>query len=44
VIALSRRGKAFLPSSETLLQKGDSAHIAVLTSSVERLRAILTLP
>ncbi|MHC1743372.1 MAG: TrkA family potassium uptake protein [Syntrophobacteraceae bacterium] len=44
VIALSRRGKAFLPSSETLMQKGDLAHIAVLTSSVERLRAILTLP
>jgi len=43
VIALSRRGKAFLPSSETVFQKDDSAHIAVLATSVERLRAILTL-
>jgi len=43
VIALSRRGKTFLPSSETLFQKDDGVHIAVLTTSAERLRAILTL-
>jgi hypothetical protein len=43
VIALSRRGKAFLPSSETVFQKDDLAHIAVLATSVERLRAFLTL-
>jgi len=43
LIALSRRGKTFLPSSETVFQKDDSAHIAVLATSVERLRAILTL-
>jgi trk system potassium uptake protein TrkA len=43
VIALNRRGKAFLPSSETVFQKDDSAHIAVLATSAERLRAILAL-
>lgn len=43
VIALSRRGRALLPSSETVFQKDDSAHIAVLTTSVERLRAALSL-
>jgi trk system potassium uptake protein TrkA len=41
VVALSRRGKAFLPSSETVFEKDDSVHIAVLTTSVERLRAVL---
>jgi len=43
VIALNRRGKAFLPSSETVFHKDDSAHIAVLATSAERLRAILAL-
>jgi trk system potassium uptake protein TrkA len=41
VVAVIRRGKAFLPSSETVLEKDDSVHIAVLTTSVERLRAVL---
>jgi trk system potassium uptake protein TrkA len=43
VIAVSRRGKAFLPSSETVFQKDDSLHIAALAASVERLRSVLTL-
>jgi trk system potassium uptake protein len=43
VIALNRRGKAFLPSSETVFQKDDSVHIAVLATSAGRLRAILAL-
>jgi trk system potassium uptake protein len=43
VIAINRRGKAFLPSSETVFQKDDSVHIAVLTTSAGRLRAILAL-
>ena len=43
VIALSRKGKAFLPSSETVFQRDDSVHLAVLTASSERLRAILAL-
>jgi trk system potassium uptake protein TrkA len=41
VIAVSRHGKAFLPSSETVFEKDDLVHIAVLTTSVERLRAVL---
>lgn len=43
VIALSRRGKTFIPTLETVFQKGDSVHIAVLTASAQRLRAILAL-
>lgn len=43
VIAVSRKGRTFLPSSETLFQRGDSVHIAVLTESAERLKAILAL-
>jgi trk system potassium uptake protein TrkA len=43
VIAVSRRGKAFLPSSETVFEKDDSMHIAVLATSIERLRSVLTL-
>lgn len=43
VVALSRKGKTFLPSSETVFQKGDLVHIAVLTASAERLRAMLAL-
>jgi len=43
VVALSRKGKAFLPSSETVFQKDDSVHIAVLTASAGRLSAILAL-
>jgi len=43
VVALSRGGKAFLPSLETVFQRDDSVHIAVLAASAERLRAILAL-
>lgn len=43
VVALSRKGKTFLPSSETAFQRDDTVHIAVLTASAERLRAILAL-
>ncbi len=43
VVAVSRGGKTFLPSSETVFRKGDVAHIAVLTASAERLRSILAL-
>jgi trk system potassium uptake protein TrkA len=44
VVAVSRAGKTFLPSGETLLRCDDVAHIAVLADSVERLRTILALP
>jgi trk system potassium uptake protein len=43
VVALSRKEKTFLPSSETVFQRDDTVHIAVLTASTERLRAILAL-
>jgi len=43
VVAVSRRGKAFLPSSETVFEKNDSVHVAVLTASIERLKALLTV-
>jgi trk system potassium uptake protein len=43
VVAVSRKGKTFLPSSETVFQRDDSVHIAVLTASTERLRAMLAL-
>lgn len=42
VVAVSRRGKAFIPSSETVFEKDDSVHIAVLATSVERLRSMLS--
>ncbi|MCU0589188.1 MAG: TrkA family potassium uptake protein [Syntrophobacteraceae bacterium] len=42
VVAVSRRGKAFIPLSETVFEKDDSLHIAVLTTSVERLRSMLS--
>ncbi|MGV8075384.1 MAG: potassium channel family protein [Syntrophobacteraceae bacterium] len=43
VVALSRKGKTSLASSEMVFQRGDSVHIAVLTASAERLRTILAL-
>lgn len=43
VIAMSRKGRTFLPLPETVFQKGDSVHIAVLTASAERLKAMLAL-
>jgi trk system potassium uptake protein TrkA len=43
VVALSRKGKTFLPSLETVFQRDDTVHIAVLTASAARLRAVLAL-
>lgn len=43
VIAVTRFGNTFIPSSETQIQKADGLHIAVLTTSVERLRTILAV-
>lgn len=40
-IALTRKGKAFLPFSETVLLQDDVLHLAVLTASIERLRSAL---
>lgn len=44
VVALTRQGRTFLPSPETLFQRDDVVHIAVLVDSGERLRTILALP
>ena len=43
VIALSRRGKSFLPTSETVFQRNDSVQIALPATSIERLRGMLAL-
>lgn len=43
VVALSRGGKAFLPTSETVFEREDSVHIALLAASSERLKAVLGL-
>jgi trk system potassium uptake protein TrkA len=43
VVAVSRNGKTFIPSSETIFLKEDLMHIAVLTDSTEHLRTILAL-
>jgi trk system potassium uptake protein TrkA len=41
VVAISRGGRTFLPSSGTAFQAGDMLHVAVLASSAARLTALL---
>jgi trk system potassium uptake protein TrkA len=43
VVAINRKGRAFLPTLETMLQRDDWLQIALLASSIERLRAMLAL-
>ncbi len=43
VIAVVRKGKAFLPTADTVLREGDSMHLALLTTSAERLKSMLAL-
>jgi trk system potassium uptake protein TrkA len=43
VVAISRGGKAFLPTLGTLFRDGDMVHVAVLSSSADRLTALLGL-
>lgn len=43
IVALSRKGRVFLPTSETVFRKDDSMHIALLTASAERLKAMLAM-
>jgi len=43
VVAISRSGTTFLPTLGTVFQKGDLIHLAVLTASADRLRALLEL-
>lgn len=42
-VAVSRAGKTFLPAPATVFHKGDLIHLAVLGTSVDRLKAILEL-
>jgi trk system potassium uptake protein TrkA len=41
VIAITRRGQAFLPTSGTVFEKGDLLHLAVLSTSSDRLNGLL---
>lgn len=41
VVAITRNGKTFLPIRNTSFQDGDLAHLAVVSDSSERLRALL---
>lgn len=41
VVAISRGGKTSIPGSSTVFQKGDTVHIAVMLSSVGRLRSLM---
>lgn len=43
VVAVSRSGKTFLPTSGTILQAGDWLHVALLPASADRLRELLAL-
>jgi trk system potassium uptake protein TrkA len=41
VVAISRDGKTFLPTTGATLQEGDLLHLATLTTSASRLRGLL---
>ena len=41
VVAISRGGRTYIPTSSTVFQKGDIVHIAVMPSSVGRLRSLM---
>ena len=43
VIAITRRGKTFLPTLGTEFSEGDMVHLALLAASADRLKAILGL-
>lgn len=43
VVAVGRRGRILLPSSETAFERDDTIYLAVLRESSERLRSILAL-
>jgi trk system potassium uptake protein len=40
-VAVTRRGRTFLPTLGTEFHEGDLVHVALLASSAERLKAIL---
>lgn len=41
VIAISRKGKTFLPLGEAAFEEGDIIHLAVLSSSQDRLKSLV---
>lgn len=41
VVAISRGGRSFLPTANTIFSAGDLLHIAVAVASVDRLKALL---
>ncbi|MBC7232250.1 MAG: NAD-binding protein [Chloroflexi bacterium] len=43
VVAITRSGKTFLPTQGTVFQAGDLVHLAALTTSTERVKALLGL-
>ena len=44
VVAITRRGRTLLPTAGTEFQQGDLVHLAILTTSAERLKLMLGLP
>jgi trk system potassium uptake protein len=44
VVSISRAGKTFLATTETVFEAGDRAHLAVMTSALNRLHAMLGYP
>jgi trk system potassium uptake protein TrkA len=42
VIAITRRGQAFMPTAGTVFEKGDLLHLAVMNTSSDRLKRLLT--
>lgn len=43
VVAISRRGRSFLPLADVVFQEGDVMHLAVVGTSIDRLAALLGL-
>lgn len=43
VVAITRQGQAFIPVSGSDVRSGDTIHLAVLATSMERLKALLGL-
>jgi trk system potassium uptake protein TrkA len=41
LVAITRKGKTFLPTQATELHEGDMAHLALLATSAERLKVLL---
>jgi trk system potassium uptake protein TrkA len=43
VVAITRQGQAFIPALGSEIEKGDTLHLAVLATSMDRLEALLGL-